>query len=200
MDDGRSHAVGGHDGLVLVVVVKELLSNAPESVLGLNNVLGVAEVRNRNGFALVGTTREPRQGLDTRQPVQVNSMVDTRRTRDFGVAIRGVLMQGNLVRVSCGLDRLPLVDPAVRSPMSNPQGIEDEFEVTVLSAPTVIARVLTDALHAPLPKPSHIDLDELPLLCVGHAIGKLFGVKVIDTGLHARLIKKRKGQGDFQGG
>ena len=96
MDDGRGHSVGCHDGLVLVAVAKELLGNAPEGVLGLNDILGVSDVRNGNGFSLVGTTREPRQRYSTRQAVQVDSVVDTRRTRDLGVPeIERQVMVGN---------------------------------------------------------------------------------------------------------
>ena len=96
MDDGRGHSVGCHDGLVLVAVAKELLGNAPEGVLGLNDILGVSDVRNGNGFSLVGTTREPRQRYSTRQTVQIDAVVDTRRTRDLGVPeIERQVMVGN---------------------------------------------------------------------------------------------------------
>ena len=58
-------------------------------------------------------------------------MVDTRRTRDLGVAIARVLMQVNLIGESRTLDLPSRVRSLVRTPVGNLQGIEDGFDLTI---------------------------------------------------------------------
>ena len=116
-------------------------------------------------------------------------MVDTRRTRDLGVAIARVLMQVNLIGESRALDLPTRVRSLVRTPAGNPQGIEDGFDLTVGGTPTIIARVLTDHLHAMLTQTLDIYLDEFAFDLVGHAIGKLLGIEVV----YLRVIRSTGG-------
>ena len=118
-------------------VTEQVLGNLPQAIATLHHI---ARVGRLYGILSVLPTREPRQRYSTRQTVQVDAVIDTRRTRDLGVAIARVLMQVNLIGESRTLDLPSRVRSLVRTPAGNPQGIEDGFDLTVGGTPTVIAR------------------------------------------------------------
>ena len=167
-------------------VTEQVLGNLPQAIATLHHI---ARVGRLYGILSVLPTREPRQRYSTRQTVQVDAVVDTRRTRDLGVAIARVLMQVNLIGESRTLDLPSRVRSLVRTPAGNPQGIEDGFDLTVGGTPTVIARILTDHLHTMLAQTLDIYLDEFAFNLVGHAIGKLLGIEVV----YLRVIRSTGG-------
>ena len=68
-------------------VTEQILGNLPQTIATLHHI---ARVGGLYGILSVLPTREPRQRYSTRQTVQVDAVVDTRRTRDLGVAIARV--------------------------------------------------------------------------------------------------------------